>query len=655
MNELTHEHARQLLHHHSHELSASDRATLDAHLAQCAECRAYAHNLAMLQPVLAQAMRARWDAARPPLTTYRSHQKTPPIKLAPRWAFIAALGALALIAVFTAPLWLVPAPASAPTVPILLTPAPPTLPGVVALESAGDIFIIRAEGAEVMHLIQAPYEDTAPAWSPDGLRLAFISDRTGRPEVYVQALDSDEATRLTSDPDVEDYYPPIAWSPDGAQLAVTVKWKTPVNGQPTQIYLIPLTGGTQAGALRWNRDTNEGHEMPHYGERAPAWSPDGKQLAFIIRSIANNERIAIANFDAPFSRTLTEDNWLDETAFAWSPDGRQIAFISLGPGEGGAYVAQLSLSALDGNAPRIILTQTVPSAPVYQHLRWSPEGARLLFTAADAKGVEQMYLLYSDGSSLTHLGAGAAPQFSPDGHWIIYEHGGAVFALNVDDAFRAPASLAPVRLMEGTAAQWQTSSSAPVMAVIPPTPAPSADVLHLLGVHSVQEGESARCIASAYGVSLDALIAVNQLGEPPQLPSGALLIPSTPDTEAISSRYCAPQFTTPGALDAPVAVSAFDPLPFTLSPTGIALNTNDCALTGRVLSRAGVPLAGMLVHVEGNGLETERITGDSGFAFPLTGAGAYRVWLVNPNGLPLSDEVAVEVTCGATIDFIAKP
>ena len=172
-------------------------------------------------------------------------------------------------------------------------------------------------------------------------------------------------------------------------------------------------------------------------------------------------------------------------------------------------------------------------------------------------------------------------------------------------------------------------------------------------MHSVQEGESARCIAAAYGISLTALIEVNQLGEPPQLPSGALLVPAVPDDGTTASRFCAPQFSAPGAMDAPTT-PAFDPLPFALSENGVALNAGDCVLAGRVHSRAGAPLAGLLVHISGPEMERDVLVGDSGFAMPLTQASAYRVRLVNVNGLPLSDDATIDVVCGATLEFVQR-
>ncbi|MEE8422722.1 MAG: protein kinase [Dehalococcoidia bacterium] len=78
-----------------------------------------------------------------------------------------------------------------------------------------DVYVVTIEGGEVVRLTDDAAVDTQPAWSPDGQRIAFQSDRSGNGEIYVMNADGTEPVRLTNNP-AEDTEP--SWSPDGRQI-----------------------------------------------------------------------------------------------------------------------------------------------------------------------------------------------------------------------------------------------------------------------------------------------------------------------------------------------------------------------------------------------------------------------------------------------------
>ncbi|NQV07388.1 PD40 domain-containing protein, partial [bacterium] len=79
-----------------------------------------------------------------------------------------------------------------------------------------DVFVMDADGGNVRQLTNLPGADTAPAWSPDGTKLVFVSDRHGQYDIFAMNADGTGQTRLTTDPG-QDVTP--SWSHDGTSIA----------------------------------------------------------------------------------------------------------------------------------------------------------------------------------------------------------------------------------------------------------------------------------------------------------------------------------------------------------------------------------------------------------------------------------------------------
>jgi eukaryotic-like serine/threonine-protein kinase len=133
------------------------------------------------------------------------------------------------------------------------------------------LYLINADGTDLRPLTSVPGSDFEPAWSPDGTRIAFTSQRDGRREVYVISVESRAVIRLTtsSGGGLEGSSQP-AWSPTGDKIAYTVK-----RFAAYQIWVMDATGQNAVQVAR------SGTQLWDY---LPFWSPDGELVYFNQRN-----------------------------------------------------------------------------------------------------------------------------------------------------------------------------------------------------------------------------------------------------------------------------------------------------------------------------------------------------------------------------------
>ncbi len=170
-----------------------------------------------------------------------------------------------------------------------------------------ELWVMNADGSGRRRLttrrVQTPSGfagcDCDAAWSPDGRRIAFASDRDGGNHIYVVGLDGDGLRQLTDGP-ADDTGP--SWSPDGTRIAFA---RETAEGRSRLV-----VAGADGGGLRQLAPGEE-----------PAWSPDGRMIAF-----ARGGLIFLAHADGTGERQLTSGP--GDGAPAWSPDGKRIAFTA---------------------------------------------------------------------------------------------------------------------------------------------------------------------------------------------------------------------------------------------------------------------------------------------------------------------------------------
>jgi Tol biopolymer transport system component len=161
--------------------------------------------------------------------------------------------------------------------------------------------------------------------------------------------------------------------------------------------------------------TRNGESCPSVrcGGRTPAWSPDGKHLAFA--KTYSHSGIYVMRSDGTHARKVEDRRGAEYPRWpTWSPDGAKIAFSGF---TDGIFVVNL-----DGNGLRLV--HRPKKGAFDDSLDWSPDGKRLTFTEVSDFGGAQIYVMKPDGTSITRLTSGPSanldPTWSPGGTAIAF-------------------------------------------------------------------------------------------------------------------------------------------------------------------------------------------------------------------------------------------
>lgn len=272
-------------------------------------------------------------------------------------------------------------------------------------QNRSNLWVVGIDGTRLRQMTDGDWSDSSPAWSPDGTRIAFLSDRSGTTQLHVMWVDTREQLQLTR---LERAPGSITWSPDGRQVAFTnfVPDTSPI----LPVRLPPAPRGAQLAPREtvvdspsWARDGSGPSPRGHthvfaidamvggtprqvtsgdYSHSGPAWSADGKTLyVSAIRkpdaeyAMGDSEIYAIdlATLDI---KPLTDRSGPDGNP-APSPDGRWIAYTGYDQQSFTSHLSSLYMMDATGGRKRVWVGD-LPSSP--SNVTWSPDGSGVYYS-----------------------------------------------------------------------------------------------------------------------------------------------------------------------------------------------------------------------------------------------------------------------------------
>ena len=251
----------------------------------------------------------------------------------------------------------------------------------IAFSALGNLWLLSKGTEKPRQLTDDAAVDIDAAFSPDGKKLAFVSDRQGGPmALWVRDLQTGTDKRLT-DVQKDVMYP--CWSPDGTRIALLLNEAANVWGLST-LYVLQISSGELTPV-----------HAPLFVPGKPSWSPDGKTLVLSAlepssaRFREGTSRFLLVSLDgkpdkfiSPVpGRTLATR---EKNGPAWSPDGSKMAYIQ----DGVLWVVPVSSSGEIRGYPKR-LTNELSDVPT-----WTGDSKALVYTATDR--LKKVYL--ADGS-----------------------------------------------------------------------------------------------------------------------------------------------------------------------------------------------------------------------------------------------------------------
>ncbi|MXW09252.1 MAG: S9 family peptidase, partial [Gammaproteobacteria bacterium] len=284
-----------------------------------------------------------------------------------------------------------------------------------------ELMIMDLSTRRISELETGSFEVSSPIWSPDGTRIAFLSDKSGTNQIHVMWLDTRETKQLTN---LDRAPGGIRWSPDGGHISFTSF--IPETGSPLPITMPAFPPGANLAKpavvedrIAWQRDgtgyTRRGNTQifivdadlggtPRqitFGDTShgnPRWAPDGTKLYFSGDLIPEegyergNSEVHAIDLATLEITTLTDRLGPDNGPIP-SPDGRMIAYTGYDENENYSNLSHLYLMDADGSGSRM-LAGNLKNSP--SGVTWAPDGSGLYYTLGE-EGSSNLHFVSTSG------------------------------------------------------------------------------------------------------------------------------------------------------------------------------------------------------------------------------------------------------------------
>ncbi len=290
-------------------------------------------------------------------------------------------------------------------------------------QSRSNLWVVNSDGTRLRELTVGPWRDSSPTWSPDGARIAFLSDRDGSNQIHILWVDTREVAQITR----AEFSPSgIRWSPDGNWLAFTMRLPYEKNPLSVRLPRRPrgaewAKGATIVDRLSWARD-GQGPVAPgfthvfvvdaatggtprqitsgDFDHGAPEWSADGKTLyssgmrkpeAEYLRNDSEIYALSLAPGSGD-PRVLTSRKGPDSNPRV-SPDGKWIAYTGYDDQSFTSHLSSLYLMDASGGGKKL-WAGNLPSSP--RDVTWASDGAGVFYNMQE-QGNSNLYFAPVNG------------------------------------------------------------------------------------------------------------------------------------------------------------------------------------------------------------------------------------------------------------------